>query len=312
MPDKMLRLQRESAGPKARPTVLAIAGDSAAGKTTLTRGILGALGGDRCTAVCVDDYHRYDRMERRTLPWTPLHPSCNYIGIMEQHLQLLATGQPILKPVYDHSNGMLVRPVLVEPAEYIIVEGLFPLHSKLSRACADLTVYLDPPEDIRRDWKVSRDCGERGYTEEEVLASLETREPDSEEFIRPQRGKADIVVRFSPIEGRHDPDDTPLSSTILLRPRARHRGLASIIERHEGPMHLKLLRDEDGHPVDALHVHGYAPASDTEAVKKLIWEDLDRDEPVPPMLGDLGKGRHSEPLAITQLVLLHQLLRSTA
>jgi phosphoribulokinase len=85
--------------------MIAIAGDSAAGKTTLTAGLVEALGPDRVTGVCVDDYHRYDREERRSLPFTPLHPECNYIEIMEQHLNLLAGGQPILKPVYDHATG---------------------------------------------------------------------------------------------------------------------------------------------------------------------------------------------------------------
>ncbi|MGB8201181.1 MAG: zeta toxin family protein [Pseudonocardiaceae bacterium] len=60
-----------------RPVLLAIAGDSAAGKTTLTNGLVKALGG-RCVSVCVDDYHRYDRHERKTLPFTALHPDCNY------------------------------------------------------------------------------------------------------------------------------------------------------------------------------------------------------------------------------------------
>jgi hypothetical protein len=94
--------------------MLAIAGDSAAGKTTLTKGLVEALGPDRCVSVCVDDYHRYDRVERKGKPFTALHPDCNYVEIMEQHLQLLATGQPILKPVYDHATGLLARPELVE------------------------------------------------------------------------------------------------------------------------------------------------------------------------------------------------------
>jgi len=38
-----------------RPIMLAIAGDSAAGKTTLTKGLVQALGPDRATAVCVDE-----------------------------------------------------------------------------------------------------------------------------------------------------------------------------------------------------------------------------------------------------------------
>ena len=73
---------------------------------------------------------------------------------MEQHLQLLALGRPILKPVYDHSTGQLARPVLVEPREFVIVEGLLPLHTRLARACFDIAVYLDPPEEIRREWKL--------------------------------------------------------------------------------------------------------------------------------------------------------------
>ena len=74
MPHKLIRMQRAEPGPApARPVMLAIAGDSAAGKTTVTRGLVEALGADRCTAVCVDDYHRYDRAERRDLGLSSLH-----------------------------------------------------------------------------------------------------------------------------------------------------------------------------------------------------------------------------------------------
>src|SRR5262245_56233432 len=48
MPDKLMRLRRnDAAADTRRPVMLAIAGDSAAGKTTLTRGIAEALGPDR-------------------------------------------------------------------------------------------------------------------------------------------------------------------------------------------------------------------------------------------------------------------------
>ncbi|MGH7301617.1 MAG: phosphoribulokinase, partial [Candidatus Rokuibacteriota bacterium] len=132
MPDKQVNLQRawrnNGDGP-GRPIMLAIAGDSAAGKTTITKGLVESLGADRITSICVDDYHRYDRVERKNLPFTPLHPDCNYMEVMEQHLQLLALGHPILKPVYNHKDGTLGRPVLVEPREYVIIEGLLPLYS---------------------------------------------------------------------------------------------------------------------------------------------------------------------------------------
>jgi phosphoribulokinase len=176
MADKMIRIRRASHEDRPRPALLAIAGDSAAGKSTVARGIVDALGADRCVLLSTDDYHRYDRYERAHQAFSALHPDGHHLDILSQHLQLLATGQPILKPVYDHGTGKLIRPQLVEPAEFVVVEGLLPLHSKLARACFDVTVYLDPPEEIRRRWKVTRDTTSRGYTEDQVLSELLERE----------------------------------------------------------------------------------------------------------------------------------------
>jgi phosphoribulokinase len=309
---KLLRMHRTEARPPARrPVMIAIAGDSAAGKTTLTRGLVKALGPERSTAVCVDDYHRYDRQERKGLPFTALHPDCNYVDVTEQHLQLLATGHPILKPVYDHDTGQLTRPELVTPREFVVVEGLLPLHTKLECACFDVTVYLNPPEDIRREWKIKRDTGQRGYTREQVLAELDRREAESEKFVRPQRQHADIVVRFAPIDQRHDPPGTPLSAELLLRPTIRHPNLNGILTETGQAMHLKLTRDEDGRPVDALHIHGYAPREESRVLEKAIWASLSVGTGLPEHLGTLDDdGRRSEPLAITQLLLLYHLLEA--
>ena len=311
MPHKLVAMRRadSSGGRGRRPSMLAIAGDSAAGKTTLTRGLIEALGSERSTSICVDDYHRYDRQERKGQPFTVLHPDSNHIDIMEQHLQLLAMGEPILKPVYDHSTGELTRPQLVEPREFVIVEGLLPLHTKLARACFDVSVYLNPPEDVRRDWKIARDTRERGYARDQVLAELDRREPDSAAFIRPQRAGADIVVRFAPIPGRTDPPGTPFSAELLLRHTISHPDLSAVLsEGDQHAIHLKLARDEDGRPVDALHVHGYAPGEDSAVAEKALWAEFGLPSTPPESLGLLADGQRSEPLAITQLLLLYHLL----
>jgi phosphoribulokinase len=313
MPDKLMRLWRHDQDAARRPVMLAIAGDSAAGKTTLTRGIAETLGADRAIALCVDDYHRYDRAQRRDVPFTVLHPDCNYIEVMEQHLQLLALGRPILKPVYDHATGALVRPVLVEPRDFVIVEGLLPLHTKLARACFDITVYLDPPEEIRRKWKIRRDCAERGYNPEAVLAELDRREPDSAAFIRPQRQQADIAIRFAPVPGRGPGGDGSLSAEMLLRPTIGHPDLSHVLtDDDRRTVHLKLIRDAGGRPVDALHVHGHAPREDSRIVEKAIWEQLsfDHGTVLPDTLGQYAPGRRSEALAIAQLLLLWHLLEA--
>jgi len=309
MPDQ-LGIQRaafDSGG--LRPVMLGIAGDSAAGKTTLTRGLVEALGTERVSAICVDDYHRYDREERKALPFTALHPACNYVEIMEQHLQLLAFGHPILKPVYNHSNGRLERPVLVEPRELVVAEGLLPLYTKGSQASFDIRVYLDPDESVRRSWKMGRDTGKRGYNEDQVRAELEKREPESAEFIRPQKAQADIVVSFAPLPGKDQLDHSP-SATLLLRPTVPHPNLAEVItDDAREAVHLKLTRDEDGRPVDAVHVHGYARPEVMRPIEEAIWDELGVDQPLPESLGMVEEGNRSESLALIQLILLFHVIR---
>ncbi len=306
---KRVVIRRSEISSGDRPVMLAVCGDSASGKTTLTRGLVQALGEERLASMCVDDYHRYDREERRALPFTPLNPACNYLGIMEQHLQLLALGEPVLKPVYSHRHGTLERPVLFQPRECLVVEGLFPLYTPRSRACFDLRVFLDPPEAVRRAWKVRRDTRDRGYTEEQVLADLDKREPEAAAFIRPQRRWADIVVRFDHIEVRHEPESSPLSATVMLRPTAPHPDLTRVLnDDTRETIHLKLTRDGDGKPVDALHIHAYASRETTRRVEEAIWEELGIGDDLPACLGLIEPGLRSEPLAVVQLLLLYHLL----
>ncbi len=309
MTHKRVVMRRVGPPSAQRPVMIAIAGDSAAGKTTLTRGLEAAVGRDNISSICVDDYHRYDRIERKGLPFTPLNPACNYMEIMEQHLQLLAMGEPILKPVYNHHTGMLDRPVLFEPRDYVIVEGLLPLYTRLSRACFDLSVYLDPPEPTRYSWKIKRDTRDRGYTEEAVREDLRRREPESAAFIRPQRSWADVVVRFAPIEERGEVEKGLLSATVLLRPTAPHPDLTGILNADtREAIHLKLARDDDGKPVDALHVHAYASRETTRKVEEVIWDGLRIGQDLPESLGVIDGELRSEPLAVVQLIVLYHLL----
>ena len=154
-----------------------------------------------------------------------------------------------------------------------------------------------------------RDTRDRGYTEAEVLADLDKREPDSATFIRPQRRWADIVVRFAPIEERGEAERGLLSATILLRPTAPHPDLSAILpDDTREAVHLKLMRDEDGKPVDALHVHAYARRETTRRVEEAIWAQLGIDDVLPTSLGVVEPGLRSEPLAVVQLILLYHLM----
>jgi phosphoribulokinase len=167
-----------------------------------------------------------------------------------------------------------------------------------------------PARGVRRAWKVQRDTAKRGYTEEQVLADLDKREPESAAYIRPQRANADIVVQFSPILSRGETAADPLSATLLLRPTIPHPDLHSVVgDNVEDAMHLKLLRDDDGKPVDALHVHSYASEEATLKAEEELWNLMGVPEPLSDQLG-LIDGKRDGPLAITQLILLYHLIQA--
>ena len=136
---------------------------------------------------------------------------------------------------------------------------------------------------------------------------------ESARFIRPQRAHADIVVRFASIGDRDEPPDTPPSAELLLRPTIRHPDLMDVLQPDvTRTIHLRLVRDDDGIPVDSVHVHGYTSAEENAAAEKLIWEALgDARTAIPDSFGVLGTNQHSTPLAITQMMLFHHLTRGS-
>jgi len=291
-----------------RPVMLGIVGDSGSGKTTVTRGLVRVLGDDQVTHFCADDYHRYDRRQRAERGITPLHPECNYLDVLAQHLSHLRANEPILKPVYRHTDGTFGPPVLVEPGRFVVTEGLLAFATPEVRDMFDVRVYLDPPEEIRRRWKVARDCSRRGYTTDEVLAELDRREPDSEAFIRPQRHQADVVVSFRPGDF---PEPERLDAHLILREGLPHPDLSEVVAEDEEDL---ALVERDGEL--ELVVSGGVSRERAHEVEEAIWKRMQfashlRDE----RLGEftLGTELHrSEALAIVQLVVLYHLVTARA
>lgn len=291
-----------------RPVILGVVGDSAAGKTTLTRGLVRILGEDQVTAVATDDYHRYDRKQRAEHKITPLHPECNYLDIMAQHLRLLRQGEAILKPVYVHSDGTFGPPVYVDPKPFTIVEGLLGYHTAEMRDCYDVRVYLAPPEDLRRRWKVRRDTSRRGYTTDQVLADLDRREPDSAEFIRPQERHADVVIAFK--EGAAG-DTRMLDAELRLRDTLPHPDLSQVIG-NDAPGITITERGSEA----VVEIAGDIDREMAARIEEMVWERLHFASHLrSDRLGQFTVGNdleRSESLALVQLLILYHLVTAKA
>lgn len=174
---------------------IGVAGDSGSGKTTFTNAIRQIFGPDLVATITLDDYHRYDREERRRLDITPLHPEANNLARLESDIAALKRGKPIQKPVYDHSTGRFNTPVAFSPQKILILEGLHTLYTPRLQELVDFSIFVDPEQEVKYEWKRRRDMERRGYSSAEVTEEIARREKDYEEFIAPQRCMADAVVR---------------------------------------------------------------------------------------------------------------------
>jgi phosphoribulokinase len=290
-----------------RPVMLGIVGDSGSGKTTITRGLVRVLGEDQVSHFCTDDYHSYDRRQRAERNITPLDPECNHLDILAQHLGHLRAKQAIMKPVYQHHDGTFGAPDYFEPGRFVVCEGLLGFHNRDLADSFDVRVYLDPPEELRRHWKVQRDCSRRGYTTDQVLSELDRREPDSERWIRPQRHHADIVVAFQPNESE---DQEHLDCKLTLCDSLPHPDLGGVVNGGNGIE----LTERSG--AVELYVPGRLPHERASAIEEAIWEKMHfarhlREE----RLGEftIGTDLHrSDSLAVVQLLILYHLVTARA
>jgi uridine kinase len=179
-----------------RPHIIGIAGPSSSGKTELARHLAARIPGT--AIVSLDSYYRAMAeipLERRRKSNFD-HPDALEWELLHQHLHALTSGRPFDEPVYSfalHARTPETR--RIEPAEFMILEGLFVLYWPELRSVLDTKVYVetDPQVCFRR--RLERDVAERGRTPESVCEQYEkTVLPGARRFVFPTKRHADVVV----------------------------------------------------------------------------------------------------------------------
>ncbi len=187
-----------------KPILVSIAGESGSGKDTLSNALTSLFGAASTVSVSGDDYHHWDRRNPMWQAFTHLHPHANDLPAMEKDLLALQNGQSVRVRHYDHGSGRMTKPRKLSARDVILFSGLHALYFPSLRTASDLSIYLDMEESLRRRFKIKRDMEERGHLLETIERSLELREKDSEEYIRPQRKDADLVLRLMDLRASAD------------------------------------------------------------------------------------------------------------
>jgi len=199
-----------------KPMIIGVAADSGCGKSTFLRRVSAIFGtkvsqghtpqGDFMTVICLDDFHTQDRKGRAAAKVTALDPEANNFELMYQMCKALKEGKSVMKPIYNHETGEIDPPELITPNHVVVVEGLHPMYDARMKELLDFTVYLDLSDEVKIAWKIQRDMAERGHTLDNILASIESRRPDFEAYVDPQKRDADMVMQILPTN--LIPDDT--------------------------------------------------------------------------------------------------------
>jgi phosphoribulokinase len=304
-----------------RPIMVAVGGDSGSGKTTLVRGLYRIFGATRITNLCLDDYHKLDRAERKRLGLTALNPAANDIELMEQQVAALARGETISKPTYDHSTGTFGQREDVEPREIVLIRGLFPLMTASLRDAFDVRVWLQPQEELKWAWKVKRDCAERGYSLPEVIRQIVDRLDDHRRYLAPQRAHADLLVQFYPPAGYFRAGtavdyDAHLNVRVRLGPGLPRLDLDDVLASaaRDNPPPIRLLQEADAAGALTLEIDGTVSPSRALELDERIWAHMETHRHLrPEEIGGYLDGsveRHSDPLALTQLLIAYQVVQA--
>jgi uridine kinase len=187
-----------------KPFLIGIAGPSGAGKSELAR-LMAARLPDRSSLISLDSYYLplLDLPFEDRIDYNFDHPEALDWDLIRSDLNLVARGEAIDEPVYlfdRYARAAVSRHV--EPAPFVIVEGLFALYDAHVRSLLGARIYVAAPDRVCLERRLARDTIERGRTRNSVLNQYaRTVRPMAERYVIPTQAYADLIVSgLNPLE----------------------------------------------------------------------------------------------------------------
>lgn len=187
-------------GDKIEPFILAISGPTSAGKTFFSKQLQKVVNQRNITitVISTDDFYNdlsHLSMEERNQVNYDHPDSINQEEFLDV-ISKLSENKSAKIPVYDfsiHNRSEEYRQV--DPAQLIIVEGIFSLSFEAINLYYSLKLYVDLEPDIRLIRRIRRDRRERGRTLDSILNQYtDTVRPTQEEYVINDKFKADVII----------------------------------------------------------------------------------------------------------------------
>jgi uridine kinase len=180
------------------PLVIAIAGGSGSGKTTVAQAILDRVGRDRIAYLPHDAYYKdlsdLPQNQRHEVNFD--HPDSRESNLLIEHIRQLKKRLPVDLPIYDFKNHTrTTQTIRIDPQNVILVEGILIYVEKTLRDLFDVKIFVDTDADIRFIRRLQRDITERGRTTDTVIHQyMQTVRPMHLDFVEPSKRYADVII----------------------------------------------------------------------------------------------------------------------
>ena len=210
--------------------VIAIAGGTGVGKSSLAKTLAEALRPLTTAILSEDDYYKDFSHLADFDPG-----ACNFDEPrvrdhrrLARDLTRLRGAQSVIRPAYAFAtHSRRPRGVRVAAAEIVILEGQHVLFDPEVRSLVDLAVYLDVDADLRFIRRLQRDMAHRRRRVESIVSQyLQTVRPSHDLYVEPSRARADLVLRESPDVAGMSAQHRAWSETIrgaLMAKEGEHR-----------------------------------------------------------------------------------------
>lgn len=180
-----------------QPLIIGVSGGSGSGKTTIARRLIKELGQQSIALLQMDSYYKqldlpYEQRKLQNFD----HPLSFDTDLLVADLQQLRNFESIEVPIYDFvKSNRTAETRHQEPANVIVLEGIFALYDQRLRNLMDIKVFVDTDDDIRLIRRIKRDVEHRGYTLETIFDQyLEHVRPMYQQFIEPTKRYADLII----------------------------------------------------------------------------------------------------------------------
>lgn len=208
-----------------RSLIVGISGGTGSGKTTVAAKLRQRLSPEVVTILDQDAYYRdlkdLSFAERRMFNFDD--PDAFDWPLLLAHLDQLASGQPVAKPVYSFVESVRTdETTFVPSAPIVFIEGLHVLDHDQLRSLLSVKIYVDTDDDVRLARRIVRDTSERGRQIDDVLDQyFRSVRPMHIGYVAPQKRYADVII---PNEGRNEVAISIVASGLLAHLTRQRQG----------------------------------------------------------------------------------------